>query len=230
MPGEIVIDRRFRGPLTSGNGGYVSGRVAAFVDGPAQVTLRLPPPLETPLRVLREGASLQVLDGDALVAEAAPADLDLDVPAPVSWADAEAARERHVRFGSAVFGECFVCGVRDDASGLAIHVGAVEGREPLHAAPWRVNESGPAVVWAAIDCPGAYAVGAQGRGEVVLGRMAAEVLRVPAVGESCVALGWPLGEKGRKLYAGTALYSADGELLARARQTWIAPRDEATGA
>lgn len=230
MPGEIVIDRRFRGPLTSGNGGYVSGRVAAFVDGPAQVTLRLPPPLETPLRVLREGASLQVLDGDALVAEAAPADLDLDVPTPVSWADAEAARERHVRFGSAVFGECFVCGVRDDASGLAIHVGAVEGREPLHAAPWRVNESGPAVVWAAIDCPGAYAVGAQGRGEVVLGRMAAEVLRVPAVGESCVALGWPLGEKGRKLYAGTALYSADGELLARARQTWIAPRDEATGA
>jgi len=38
-------------------------------------------------------------------------------------------------------------------------------------------------------------------------------------------LGWPLGEDGRKLYAGTALYTADGELLARARQTWIAPRD-----
>ena len=225
MPGEIVIDRRFRGPLTSGNGGYVSGRVAAFVDGPAQVTLRLPPPLETPMRVVREGARVQVLDGDALVAEAEPVDLELDVPAPVSWADAEAARERHVRFGSAAFGECFVCGIREDASGLGIHVGAVEGREPLHAAPWQVSETGPAVVWAAIDCPGAYAVGAQGRGEVVLGRMSAEVLRVPAVGESCVVLGWPLGEDGRKLYAGTALYTAAGELLARARQTWIAPRD-----
>ena len=32
---------------------------------------------------------------------------------------------------------------------------------------------------------------------------------------------WPLGEDGRKLYAGTALFSADGELLALARQTWI---------
>lgn len=224
MPSEIVIDRRFRGPLTSGNGGYVAGRVAAFVGGPAQVTLRLPPPLETPLRVVHDGASVQVIDGDALVAEAEPADVDLDVPAPVSWDEALAARERHVRFGSAEFAECFVCGMRDDGSGLGIHVGAVEGREPLHAAPWQVSETGPAVVWAAIDCPGAYAVGAQGRGEVVLGRMTAEVSRVPTVGETCVVLGWPLGEDGRKLYAGTALYTAGGELLARARQTWIAPR------
>ena len=35
---------------------------------------------------------------------------------------------------------------------------------------------------------------------------------------------WPLGEDGRKLYAGTALFAADGALLALARQTWIAPR------
>ena len=224
VPDEITIDRRFRGPLTSGNGGYVAGRVAAFVGGPAEVTLRLPPPLDTPLRVVRDGDRVQVFDGDALVAEAEPATLELDVPAPVTLADAEAARARHVRFGSAAFGECFVCGIRDDSSGLAIHVGEVEGREPLHAAPWHVHETGPAVVWAAIDCPGAYAVGAQGRGEVVLGRMTAEVVRVPGVGEHCVAVAWPLGEDGRKLYAGTALYAADGELLARARQTWIAPR------
>ena len=39
----------------------------------------------------------------------------------------------------------------------------------------------------------------------------------------CVAASWPLGEEGRKLYAGTALYAEDGEVLAVARQTWIAP-------
>jgi hypothetical protein len=54
--------------------------------------------------------------------------------------------------------------------------------------------------------------------------MAAEILRLPAEGERCVVAAWPLGEEGRKLHAGTALFSADGELLALARQTWIAPR------
>jgi len=59
---------------------------------------------------------------------------------------------------------------------------------------------------------------------VVLGRMTARVLRVPDVGESCVVTAWPLGEDGRKLFAGTALFATDGELLALARQIWIVPR------
>ncbi len=94
----------------------------------------------------------------------------------------------------------------------------------MQAAPWTPREVTPEVVWAAIDCPGAWAVGAPGRGEMVLGRMAAELRRLPAEDEPCVVVAWPLGVDGRKLYAGTALLDADGELLARARQTWIAPR------
>ena len=82
----------------------------------------------------------------------------------------------------------------------------------------------PEVVWAAIDCPGAYAVGMEGRGSVVLGRMTARVDRVPEVGETCIAVAWPLGEDGRKLFAGTALVSAAGDLYAVARQVWIQPR------
>ena len=220
--GEIVIERTFRGPLASGNGGYVAGRVAAFVDGPAEVTLRLPPPLETPLRVERDGDSVRVYDRDALVAEARPAGVDVEVPAPPTLEEAAAGEAHHIRFGSPGFAECFVCGIRDD--GLNIHVGEVPGRAPLHAARWRAGSATPDVVWAAIDCPGAYAVGGQGRGEVVLGRMTAEVLRVPEPSEWTIAAAWPLGEDGRKLYAGTALFAADGELLARARQTWIEPR------
>ena len=46
---------------------------------------------------------------------------------------------------------------------------------------------------------------------------------LPDVGERCVVVGWPLGEEGRKLYAGTALYGEDGRPLARARATWIVP-------
>ena len=41
----IRIERRFRGPPNSGNGGYSAGRLAAFIDGSAAVTLHMPPPL-----------------------------------------------------------------------------------------------------------------------------------------------------------------------------------------
>lgn len=49
---SLVIDRRFRGPPNSGNGGYVCGCLARYVAGDAEVTLRAPPPLERPLDVL----------------------------------------------------------------------------------------------------------------------------------------------------------------------------------
>ena len=124
--------------------------------------------------------------------------------------------------GGEEFSECFTCGVRPD-DGLCIHVGPVAGSD-VHAAPWTAREVSPEVVWAAIDCPGAWAVGGPGRGEIVLGRMNAEIRRLPDEGEQCVVVARPLGEDGRKLYAGTALYSAEGELLALARQTWIQPR------
>jgi hypothetical protein len=220
---EIVLAQRYRGPLTSANGGYACGRLAAFVDADdVEVTLRLPPPLDRPLAVEREDGRALLLDGDALVAEARPAPVEVVPPAPVSVADAAAARARHVRDWSPDFGECYVCGLRED--GLEIRVGPVAGREPLHAAPVALREAGTEFVWAAVDCPGAYAVGAEGRGEIVLGRMTARIDRVPDVGEECVATAWPLGEDGRKLYAGTALFTPSGELLALARQTWIVPK------
>ena len=207
LTGEnITIDGRYRGPTQSANGGYAAGRLAAFVDGPAEVTLRLPPPL----------------DGEAVVAEAEPRAPELEPPPAVSVAEAQDATTRHVRMSGDGFSECFTCGVRPD-DGLCIHVGPVAGAD-LHAAPWIAQEVSPEVVWAAIDCPGAWAVGGPGRGEVVLGRMNAEIRRLPDEGEQCVVVAQPLGEDGRKLYAATALYSADGELLAFARQTWIAPK------
>ena len=140
----------------------------------------------------------------------------------MTFAEAEEAATGHVRFAGENFSECFSCGVRPD-DGLCINPGPVAGSD-LHAAPWIVREVSPEVVWAAIDCSGAYAVGGPGRGEVVLGRMTAEIRRLPEEGERCVVIAWPLGEDGRKLHAGTALLGEDGEPLAVARQTWIQPR------
>ena len=225
---ELTIAHRFRGPLTSANGGYACGVLAGFLEAEAtEVTLRLPPPLGRPLEVRIDDGDAFLLDGEAVVAEAHPASLDVAAPTAVSPEAAAEAATHHLRIGNPDFAECFVCGIREEGDGLGIYAGPVAGRAPLLAAPWTVHESAPEIVWAAIDCPGAYAVGAAGRGEIVLGRMTASIARVPEVGERCVVTSWPIAEDGRKLFAGTALFSEDGELLARARQTWIEPRASA---
>ena len=219
---ELVIDRKFRGPAESANGGFTCGLLASFMHGPAEVTLRLPPPLERPLEVVTDGP-LELRDGEEVVAEAVAAQLELDVPDPIAFEEAAAAALSEGDRES-VFPECFVCGwARED--GMRIYAGPVEGRE-LVAATWvpRDDVISSEFVWAALDCPGAYAVEFGQRGNPVLGRLAARVEHLPHSGEQCVVLGWPLGADGRKLYAGTALFGEDGRTLGAARATWIVPR------
>ena len=219
---ELVIERKFCGPSASANGGYTCGVLASFLHGPAEVTLRLPPPLERPLELETDGG-IRLLDGDAVVAEAAPAELELDVPEPIAW-DEAAAAELPEGDRESIFPECFVCGWKRE-DGMRIYAGPVDGRE-LVAATW--TPSGDVIssefVWAALDCPGAYAVEFGQRGNPVLGRLTARVEHLPHPGERCVVMGWPLGEDGRKLYAGTAVIGEDGRLLGSARATWILPR------
>jgi hypothetical protein len=223
--GTVTIDRRYRGPLTSANGGYAAGLLGSRLGATAVVTLRLPPPLERPLAVRADGERLLLEDGDLLVAEAAAGEPDVTAPTPPTPALAAEASAGVGAWGPPEFAECFVCGERADGSGLGIHAGPVPGRDGLVAATWVARDVSPEVVWAAIDCPGAYAVGDPARGATVLGRMAARVERLPEEGEPCVVAGWPLGADGRKLFAGTALYGRRGDVLAFARQVWILPRD-----
>ena len=224
MPGRLarglVIERRFRGPDDSGNGGYSAGLFArAFGGADVEVTLRLPPPLETPLDVDADGC---VRHGDAVVAEVRPGEIGIAPPASVSWAEAVTAQAPDLE---SPFPHCFVCGHARGDDGLHIHAGSVE-RHGVHAAPWTVRDDtvGPEFVWAALDCPGAYATGVLGRGTVVLGQLTARVDRVPGPGEECVVVGWHIGSEGRKHAAGTALFAASGELLGLARALWIEPR------
>ena len=212
----IVIDPRFRGPDASGNGGYTCGLIA----GPreVEVMLRVPPPLDTPLI---EGADGRVRDDDTVVALIEPVEVDLEPPAPVSFDEAVAAQRPDLE---SPFPQCFVCGHARGDDGLHIHAGPVPGRD-VHAAPWVVADDavGAEFVWAVLDCPGAYATGAVGRGWCVLGKLAARIDRVPQAGERCVAVAWNLGSEGRKYYAGTAVFTDAGELLGIARATWIGP-------
>jgi hypothetical protein len=213
---ELIIASRYNGPPGSANGGYTCGLLAERVGEPAEVTLRSPPPLEAPLRF--DGARLW--DGETLVAEAHRTHVHLEVPEPVAFDDAERASRNYPGFDEHEYATCFVCGPnRDD--GLGLFAGAVDGTK-VFAAPWVVpDDVSRLLVWAALDCPGAIGVGWDGRGDWLLGRMAGEVHDVPEPGERCVVVAWPIGRDGRKGLAGTALYRGN-DLLARARQTWIA--------
>lgn len=220
---ELVIDPRFNGPAGSGNGGYTCGLVAGLLGGIAEVTLRSPPPLGRPLRAESLDGRVRVRDGGLLVAEASPTEVELELPPPPAFDEAEQASARYPGFHEHAFPTCFVCGPeREPGDGLRIFAGPL--RDGRVASPWIVSdEVEPAFVWAALDCPGAIAVGFPDRGETLLGRFAARIDELPEAGERCVVVGWPLGEEGRKLYAGTALYGEDGRPLARARATWIEP-------
>jgi hypothetical protein len=225
MPETITIAGRFNGPPASANGGYAAGLVAGLVDGDAEVTLRAPPPLETPLAVVRDGARVTVRDGDSVVADAEPVSVALDVPSPVSTAEAEAARARYAGFRHHAYATCFVCGP-ERADGLGIFAGPVEGRGGLVAAPWTppAGEVADELVWAALDCPSGWAVDEFSREGVLLGRLAARIVARLVGGDPHVVVGWRIGEEGRKRFAGSAIFTAEGELRAYARSTWLVPQ------
>ena len=233
MSPTITVPGRFNGPLTSGHGGYSSGVIAASVEGPAEVTLRSPVPLDTPLDVSRDGnGSVRVLDGEVLIAEAHPAaELGPEVPAAVSVPEAQLAAKRYRGSADGLFGHCFVCGRgREDA--LGVFAGTVDGR-PLVASPWTppdwtADADGQVLrefIWAVLDCPTYFAVYTDGELPMsFLGRMATRIDAPVTAGEQHVVIAWPIGVDGRKRHAGAAVLSGEGVPLAVAHALMIEPR------
>jgi hypothetical protein len=221
---DVVIAERFRGPPTTANGGYACGLVAQFIDGPAEVTLRSPPPLGRPLSVEQDAGSVSLRDGDDLVAEGKPADGGFDVPPPVGLDEARAAIEHYEWMHDHPYPTCFVCGPeRAEGDGLRIFPSPVDGRD-LYASPWTPDPDlvRPEFMWAALDCPSGLVTNTfDGVGRILLGRLTADILGVARAGEEHVLTAWPIGRDGRKLHTGSALFTGSGELLAAANAVWI---------
>ena len=235
MSGDaIVIERRFNGPPDSANGGYAAGCIAAFVDAPAvSVRLSAPPPLDVPLQVHVAGDGAELRDGDAVVATARPAELDLEPPARVDVRAAAAAQERATWLaGVHPYPTCFGCGpLRERGDALRHMCGPVDGevvaceattdaRLP-HDADGRLRTE---VVWAALDCPSAAAVIPVGAPPHLLGTLTVRIDRPVLAGEPHVCVAWPLGVEGRKRRAASALLDASGRTCAVAEAVWIEVR------
>jgi hypothetical protein len=209
----VIIERRFNGPADSGQGGITCGLLAGTTDYPvAEVTLRLPPPLDVEMAV-RDGS---LLHGDDVVATVAPGEVTLQPPAPVSVATAAAAPSA-LGGHDHPFPACFVCGP-DRADGLRLLPGRLS--DDVVASVWTPAEVSEVMVWAALDCPSGWSVDIPGR-PMVLGRMACVIDCVPTVGAEHVIQGWHVATEGRKVFTGSALYDAEGSVLAVAQATWI---------
>lgn len=248
---QVQVARPYAGPPNMGHGGYVAGLVAAHLEGdaapgtagPIQVTLRRPVPLDEDLELVDLGdGRVELRRGEEVIVEGERvAALDLDVPPPPAPADAAASasespsRAAQYNGGLGVHPTCFGCGAqRPDGDGLRIFAGPVDVDGSAQVAGlWRpgaehVDErtGRVATLWvlAALDCPGAFAFIAAGERAGLLGRIVFE--RYAGAVEpdvDHVVSGWRIGVDGRKLFAGTALHTPDGQLRAAAKATWFGP-------
>jgi hypothetical protein len=226
----IVVPSSFNGPRESGNGGYSAGLVAGLVDGPAEVRLRSPVPLETPLEVERRfDGNVLVSNGSALIATARPApELRLPVLPPVTLEKARAAAARYQGSGYDLLSQCYVCGP-DRGDSFGVCAAPVEGRAVV-ATPWtppawaadRMGEVRAEHVWAALDCPtyfGAYL--AEPKALAMLAEMQVRIDAPLTAGTEYVVMAWPLETAGRKRYAASAVLTPAGDVLAVAKALLI---------
>jgi hypothetical protein len=166
--------------------------------------------------------------GASVVATARFSELALELPEPISVDEARAREEHYLGRRGHPFPGCFVCGPeRPPGDGLRIFPGRTNPDEAV-AASWLPHASladsagnvRSEFLWSALDCPGYFGV-ATTPVKALLGRMTGAVQRSVKIGEPCIVMAWSLGRDGRKLHAGSAVWSERGDLIASSRQTWI---------
>ena len=234
MTTQVLIEPGFCGPDGIGQGGYVCGLIALAIDGDAEVTLRKPAPLGQPLTLeAAEGGGANLCHGEVLIAQGMPGAMtDLEVPEAPDFAAAEEASTRFSGHKHTVYPNCFVCGPNRTQDGMSIFPGPL-GDSGVLATPWLpdvrfAGEDGAVrteFMWAALDCPGGFAINDDPSRMILLGRMSARQHAPVQAGERHIATAWMTGGEGRKRYSGSAIFAEDGTLKATAQGTWILPRD-----
>jgi len=228
MKHTLNIDPRFSGPPNFGHGGYVSGLLDDLVPFTPTITLRNPIPLSKPLDFVQQEEAFYLMNGEQLIAEVKAGDLAMDIPKSPTFEQAQEATKHYAGFKEHLVPNCFGCGTnRAEGDGLRIFPGRLSDSN-LVATPWTpakafgnaegIVEKG--FIWAALDCPGAFAI--LGKPPlVILGRVTGQIFQDIKVNQNYIVAAWPIGHEGRKFYSGTAIYAADGTVCAATYQIWI---------
>ena len=247
IPDQLLVPRRFCGPPDSGNGGWTAGALATHLtsDSPEnraggwptfEVSLRQPPPLDSPMLLSEEDGVTSASFGGAVIASARRVETSLTDVDPVSHDEARAAEATYAGHTFHPFPTCFACGTgrergrraadlpRGRAAASASRRPGVRTRAsprtstPIVDAPARASV---ATTWAALDCVGGWAGDLTER-LMVLGRMTARIDTLPVIGEDHVVVGTRRGSEGRKTFTSATLYDADARIVASAEHIWIA--------
>jgi hypothetical protein len=231
MPARpLVIDTAYAGLPDIAHGGYVAGLLTvALAADSSRVRLRRPVPPGRALRLERPGHDRVELHGEAgLLADGVGADVLLDVPEPVSPAEALRASRRFPGLEHHPYPHCPCCGPAHPG-GLHVFPGPVSGRgvvAALWVPPARLaggdGELPRELVCAALDCPQLWALmvhaPATTSDRVVTAVLETRLEDPVMAGEPHVVMGWPIGRDGRRRLAGAAIFGPGGRLCAAGRQ------------
>lgn len=231
---EVHIAHRFRGPPNSGNGGYTVGIVAEWIEGPAEVTLLAPPPLDVPLHRRRDDAEVMLFDATTNYARGRPLDdpFDFELPNPPSAEELEAAAMSFPGPSGHPIPGCFVCGTdRNPGDGLCIYAGESPHRD-VAVAEWTPGEDladehgyvDERYIWAALDCPSYFGL-CEPRPLALLARLAGRIDHRVTPGERLTISAWELSRQGRKHHSATVIHDQTGGVVAVARALWIEVRE-----
>ncbi|WP_151083474.1 hypothetical protein [Nocardioides cynanchi] len=247
---DLLVPSRYCGPPSSGNGGWSAGALSVHAGGECpddharpwptiEVSLRRPPPLETPMSIAAADGGVAALHEDDVVATARCTHEDLVDVEPVPPDEARAATAAYAGLVSHPFPTCFACGTgRAEGDGLRIFPGRVADHDGAVrvAATWTPDASvaedyhsyadehpraSVPVTWAALDCVGGWAGDLEER-LMVLARMTTRLDSLPVIGEEHVIVGSGGRSKGRKTWTSSSLYDADGRVVGTAEHLWVA--------
>ncbi|PJZ27642.1 hypothetical protein [Leptospira kmetyi] len=241
---SIEINEKYCGPPNSGNGGYVAGITANPIEHKAAVIkIRAPAPLGETLYYSgdsgKNGIRLLSKESNLVIAEAKEdSEFYRDVPElnSSSLEGIQHPEKEYLGFKQHPFPTCFVCGPnRNHEDGMRIFPAKISdqvGFTHLHGAfwnPWK-DLSGTdgnvrnEIVWAALDCPGGFAVSYVEPTLIVLAKLRGRLLEPIFPEVPYAILSWEIGRNRRQRIAGTAIYRIeDRKCVAYSEALWMVP-------
>jgi len=231
MLGTFRLEAWQEGPPGAGQGGLSSYLFSNIVGRDLNVRLHAPIPLESDLTVDKDpDGRYSATDPDrTLILSGTPADFTSHVTPRVTIDQAKSARRRTVvHAGIHAAPNCFSCGI--DRESMGVHPGPLDdGRFATDLTPpeWALTAQGtvePYVFWAALDCTaGVYVGSTLDEQRVVTANYHVTMHRNDIEPGTFALVAFPLGEgwDGRKRWAGSAAFDADGALIAEATSLWV---------